>query len=897
MAPFPAIQFLLDLKPTDQSTAHTPLWVLLFRIFIAALAIIALADPILNAGQITQSKKPILIVLDDSWAAASRWEKRLDAVEKILAHADQNGQSAAIIGTTPTPSSETAFNFGTAKSARDLVRKWEPKAWSSSLPLVLAAIESAEIEDQIETHWFSSGVATVDDDTLSAALQKIGSLIVYRDVDNETALLLSGAEGGVALRNSVERPDQTEERQGHVLYRSVEGQILARKAFSFSPGQRLATVSPDLPPELRQKLARVEIEGEASAGAVALLDRSAKRYRVGIVSPPGEDARQPLLSETHYVSRALAPYADLTIDELAPLIESGAAILIVSDTGQIVGDNGDQVAAWVSSGGVLIRFAGPRLAARSDDLTPVAIRRGGRALGGAMSWAAPQKLGSFDERSPFAGLTNSDEITVARQVLAEPSLGLAEKTWARLADGTPLVTAEQRNKGWIVLFHVTADSSWSNLPLSGLFVEMLRRLTMLADNDYVRTDKSPPGDDAGVFSPIITLDGFGRLLAPAPTTSAIRIPLLESFAFGPKNPPGIYGAGNRQTVINISDRLSAPMSPIALDGVELRSYETNPFVSFMAPLLAIVVILIGIDAMAAAYLAGALGATAKRLRGTAALGIATSMLLLTGLMTNAVSADETDDTAGDVALDATLATHLAYVVTGDEDADRMSAAGLGGLSRALRQRTAVEPGDPIGVNVEADELAFFALIYWPMTTAQRKLSPFALSKVDAYLKNGGTILFDTRDQQQSFSWSNDRSATATLNQVRLQRLLSGLDIPALEPVPDDHVLTKAFYLLQSFPGRWSGGQVWVEAAVKTSGGESASVSHDGVSSIIIGSNDWAAAWARDQYGRTMAPVVPGGARQREIAMRFGVNLVMYALTGNYKEDSVHVPALLERLGQ
>jgi hypothetical protein len=73
--------------------------------------------------------------------------------------------------------------------------------------------------------------------------------------------------------------------------------------------------------------------------------------------------------------------------------------------------------------------------------------------------------------------------------------------------------------------------------------------------------------------------------------------------------------------------------------------------------------------------------------------------------------------------------------------------------------------------------------------------------------------------------------------------------------------------------------------------------NDGVSSVVIGANDFAAAWAVDEAGQPLYPVVPGGARQREMAHRFGVNIVMYALTGNYKSDQVHVPAILERLGQ
>ncbi len=122
-------------------------------------------------------------------------------------------------------------------------------------------------------------------------------------------------------------------------------------------------------------------------------------------------------------------------------------------------------------------------------------------------------------------------------------------------------------------------------------------------------------------------------------------------------------------------------------------------------------------------------------------------------------------------------------------------------------------------------------------------------------------------------------------------------MPALEPVPEDHVLTKAFYLLNSFPGRWAGGPLWVEAGTSAAVNAIEAAASDGVSSIIIGSNDYAAAWAVDEAGNAAYPVSPGGERQREYAWRTGVNIMMYALTGNYKADQVHVPALLERLGQ
>jgi hypothetical protein len=237
---------------------------------------------------------------------------------------------------------------------------------------------------------------------------------------------------------------------------------------------------------------------------------------------------------------------------------------------------------------------------------------------------------------------------------------------------------------------------------------------------------------------------------------------------------------------------------------------------------------------------------------------------------------------------------LAFVLTGDPEVDAMSRAGLKGLTRILKERTAAEPGDPIAIDIEQDELAFFPLIYWPVSAAQAQLSANALAKVDSFMRNGGTILFDTRDQDSVLPTATGHMANGSLT---LRRLLAGLDIPPLQPLAQDHVLTRSFYLLREFPGRWASGRVWVEARQASAEGAPSTTASDGVSPIIVGGADWAAAWAQDDNGRPIAAVVPGGDRQREFAMRFGVNLVMYTLTGNYKTDQVHVPAILERLGQ
>jgi hypothetical protein len=247
------------------------------------------------------------------------------------------------------------------------------------------------------------------------------------------------------------------------------------------------------------------------------------------------------------------------------------------------------------------------------------------------------------------------------------------------------------------------------------------------------------------------------------------------------------------------------------------------------------------------------------------------------------------------AIEATTAVRLGYVTTGDARVDDISRAGLAGLGQRLFERTTIEPDAPLAVDIESDELLFFPFLYWPVTTDQPAPSAAAYARLNRYLRTGGMILFDTRD--------GDVAGSAQTPQARrLQLIAAPLDIPPLESLPEDHVLTRSFYLLQDFPGRHTNRNLWVEAApidAELAEGMPFRNLNDGVTPVVIGGNDWAAAWALDGNGAAMFPIGRGyaGERQREIATRFGINLIMHVLTGNYKSDQVHVPALLERLGQ
>jgi hypothetical protein len=618
-----------------------------------------------------------------------------------------------------------------------------------------------------------------------------------------------------------------------------------------------------------------------------------------VITGSSSDTAQPLLASTYYLTRALGPFADVRLADrgspaqaVSQFIEQRLPMLILADVGNVA-EAREQLTRWVEEGGVLVRFAGPRLAAADDDLVPVKLRRGGRVLGGSLSWEQPQQLNAFTRESPFFGMTVPTDVTVSRQVLAEPDATLTERTWATLADGTPLVTAQRRGKGLVVLFHVTADTRWSDLPLSGTFVEMLKRIVSLAGSVTAADGSAASGRAAReVLPPTRVLDGFGIFGPPPPTARPVPASFGGRATFD--HPPGFYGPPEGLLAVNAlapADRL-APLDVSALNA-RREAYRMSEPEDLRGPILLAALALLALDALVIFLLSGGVRQLLRR-RPAVATALAVGILGSVLLGSPQVFAQSNDEQA----LKATLETRLAYVITGDAEVDRISKAGLQGLTLFLAQRTALEAGEPVGLDPARDELAFYPLIYWPIVPSAPKPTREALEHIDAYMKQGGTVLFDTRDAVEAPPGAGGDTRGPGMQALRA--ILSSLDIPELEPVRRDHVLTKTFYLLKDFPGRFSSGQLWVEALTAANEDEPASRparAGDGVSSIIISSNDLAGAWAMRQDGQAMLPLVSAEPRQREFAFRAGVNIVMYTLTGNYKADQVHVPALLERLGQ
>ncbi len=892
---FPPTRLLLDIEKREETPSRSPWWLTLLRLLLAAAIIIAVAGPIWRPDAVVQpGRGPIWILVDNGWSAAPDWPARLATAERLIDQADTNGRPVLLAATAD--GAGQGFASGTADDARDRLRAIAPRPFAADRVTLSQPLETAAATAPPEAvYWLTESIDHGTGAVFANALATIApnaSILAYRD-DGQPLGLASVSNDSKAMTVTVARAGATAAQSGSILALDLKGRTIGRADFNLAAGEAAAEARFGLPAELRNDIARLEIIGAENAAAVQLIDDRWRRRRVGLLSGVSSDLAQPLLSPLHYISQALGPFADIIeprtqdIDRaVGLLIDQGTSIIVMADIGTVAGEAATRLENWVKDGGILVRFAGPRLATSADALVPVKLRTGGRILGGSLTWNEPQPLARFSKSGAFADLEVPDDVAVNRQVLAEPDADLPDKTWASLGDGTPLVTADAHGRGRLILVHVTADTTWSNLPLSGVFVEMLRRIVTLASARTGTEDATTTsGPQANLLPPLRLLDGFGRFGAPPAAAKGLRLRDIDATEASAENPPGYYGSAEGMRALNLlrPDTKLATLSLDNLAGADIRAYAQHGPVDLRPWVFSLALAILLLDGIVILILAG--GLFARRIVAGIALG-----LVLAGSIVPHAKADDA------AALDATLRTRLAYVITGNPEIDEASRLGLTGLTRFLHQRTALEPADPLGIDLATDELAFFPLIYWPIDPDADAPPARLMARVDSFMKNGGTVLFDTRDQITAFSSSVGGNASpATL---RLREILRGLNIPPLEPVPGDHVLTKAFYLLQDFPGRWSGSPLWVEALPDTEQETDRPVrAGDGVSPIMITANDLVGAWAIKESGQFAYPTVPSDPHQRELAFRVGINIVMYALTGNYKADQVHIPALLERLGQ
>lgn len=931
---FPPLAILARLVRQDQEANKSPWWLTMLRLVLAAIVIFAVSGPIWKPQPITFSgSDPVVIIIDNGWASAPQWDGIENQAQWLISNAEKNNAPVYLLATADQQNAQSG-PFSAAQ-AKERLQALEPHPVPvERLPAFERLRTALNTITEARIFYLNDGLSSANDKAAFAVLDNIKATSVQMIMPNAQQLFaITGiANNQDALNVNLLRPSSdTKQTTIDLSAYDYQGRVLARAKAEFATDATQTTAQITVPVELRNDIAMVRIDAMRQAAASYLLDDNNRRRKVGLLDAGNADNANSLLSPLHYISSAMAPFADLISandkdlnQSLDNLLEKKPSIIVLSDIGRLPEAASRNLLQWVENGGTLLRFAGPRLAAaqggdfagQRDPLLPVLLRSGQRNLGGTLSWSTPQQIAEAPEDSPFHNIQLPEDVTVLRQVLAEPSPDLMKKSWLNLADGTPLITGENRGAGRLILFHIAPDIGWSNLPLSGSFVDLLQRITELSGSSA--TDSTT--DETVTLPAFRLLDANGNLAGLPKAAKPLVIEKGKVPQASLHTPPGLYGTEQAHKALNLmnSETTLAPLvKPEMTTPVSMVPATQQQTIDLQGPLFALAALLLALDGLLMFWIGGVFSRNSLRsfgrgsnnaLKSLAILALVSgSFALLPHMAPQAQAQNQAaphddskpDDQSKIAVLDV---THLAYVITGDKATDEISRVGLSGLTQFVADKTSLEPGAPVGVDPEKDELAFYPLIYWPVDNTAPAPSEKALQRIDAYMQQGGTVIFDTRDQLSSGTDGLGGTSPAT---QRLREMLDAMNIPPLAPIADNHVLSKTFFIMPDFPGRYRGSPLWGEAPIETPNADDPTTAEtanrpvrngDGVSPLLITANDLAGAWAMDENWQPLYPTVPNDPMQRIYALRGGVNMVMYVLTGNYKADQVHVPALLERLG-
>lgn len=571
---FPGISLLFKLESEEKTPKRIPWWQYIPITLASAALMGALTKPELNPQAPLPGTGPVMLVVDNGWAAARGWQSRHEQMQQLIDRAEREGRSLMILPTAAPDDGSPVRIQGplTAAEARQIALQMKPLPWQADRASALESLNTLQENKPSAIVWLSNGL---DDSTarpLSEKLKSIGHVTVLEDSPADSARLLLPPETGVEkMTVTVKRSHAGPEDGVQIVAVDESGKPIDQVTATFRQGANEAQATFNLPPEISNDLARLTIAGEQSAGATVLLDERWRRRPVGVIANAQNNAAQPLLNESDYIDQALSPYVDLHQGPVDELLKRKLAVLVMTDAAAVGKTQSQKIDQWVQEGGTLLRFAGPRLAtqeALDQGLLPLKLRQGVRTLGGSVSGSKDGKLAPFSSTSPFAGIPLADHITIKQEVLPQPGADHDENTWARLQDGTPLVTAKKHGKGQIVLFHTTADPAWSNLSLSGTFVDMLRAVVTSSQgvaSKLENTDISLP--------PLKVLDGFGRFSTPGAAARPLAADALAKKQVGPQHPPGYYGNESMRHAHNLSASVTSlqPLSALP-DGIMRKTY-------------------------------------------------------------------------------------------------------------------------------------------------------------------------------------------------------------------------------------------------------------------------------------------------------------------------------------
>lgn len=576
----PSMRFLKDIEIESKHPDNMPVWQKALMVSLIGAALIAMAGPQFDHLDQAPGQGPIALVVDNDWTSASDWSGARREMNYIIDQAENDGRELFILSTTPNENDAPLEFLGpmSAEEAREALAGIQPQPWSVDREEALSLIEAAEALDDsgnMHVNWLTNGLSDPFVAEFMEELGELGSLTVIENSRDITSYLIRPpAINGNVFSVTVDRIDTDGPENIVLTVTDQGGNTLSQAELNFENGAQTGEALFEMSPEERSQIAQISIDGENTAGAVVMMDERYRTRPVGLLRDMQSGASvQALLDEGNYVEQAIDPYSNLSQGNLDELLTSPLSIIIWTDGIQLTSAEEARLQQWVEQGGTLLRFAGPHMAAEGgdrDDLLPVEIREDSRNPASSPIDFIPPSIAPFEEGSPFFGIEQDENVNIRQQITAQPGVETEQYTWASLTDGTPFVTGAPQGQGLVVLVHTTADTNWSDLPLSQLFIDMMRSV--------VAQSRGIAGNQINLqesLTPISLLDGFGQLSSPTSANEQLSPADINDGTIDPRTPPGLYGDGASRYAHNLASSIEELEDLDVPIGVSSRNFKSD----------------------------------------------------------------------------------------------------------------------------------------------------------------------------------------------------------------------------------------------------------------------------------------------------------------------------------
>lgn len=858
---FPAIILIAQNTSSDSTPIKKNYLNLLLKTLLVFLITVLLANP----SEKKDFKTKPLIIIDNGWDSGPGWEKINKGINQFLESKKSN--TFTIFPTVA--SNKNKFNYLFEKKEfeiREYLKGIKPLALKPNYILLSKELPNF-VQDDTKIFWFTNHYMNKEKKAFYDSI-KSKNLKIYSSSKEDFPIILSllSQEDNIysfGLINMNKDLDNFFIDCYDIKQRIIIRQKVSQDKIKYDE-QNFGNFSVEIPKEKNDLIYYFKISNSKSVSSVAIKSNYVKKKKIGLVQTNFQDNDNEYFRANFFVRKALESNYDLKSLPLDQLLSPNKSLIISDDFDTTFFGFEERILQWIGEGGTFLKFAGDKFLSHAENnqlssvLGIIPITKKVISVDGELSFKRNLSIAQISGKSPIRDFEIPKKIKINKYIEIPKNIdNLKLKFWVKLDNGAPLITQRPYEKGNLILVHLPANNEWSNISLSIFFPDLLNKIIQISRGINAEEVQQ-------IFKPLKILDALGNLVEPRIDTLNLDSKIFMDSKLTRDNPPGLYKNELGFHGLNISDYLQneydyiyLPKEIIIDDFNSNSSFEIKNFLVLLCLLVFVCETLVNF-----------LGRDFLKFKYFNPLKV--MFLILIVFSPNIVFANEKLDYLGQ--------TKLAYIQTGVEEIDRINYEGLREISSYISSKTSAILGSPIGLDLEKDEIDYFPIIYISLIKNAKNLNDISLGKLQNFINSGGILLFDCKASFESLFVEDCL--------ILFKKHYKNLDISAFKKLTSESTLSKSFYLLNSYPGRKN---EMVYIAYNNQ------INNDKVLSIVIGNNDWTGAWAKDANNSFLLPLFENDKEQRDLSFRFGTNIVLYSLTGNYKSDQVHIPEILKRM--